>query len=161
MEDHDSGTSGISDDLWVSDAGLIRDIHTAIVEEYPGTAAGVRKPDAIGSAVVYVSEGYFRERPATIREAAAHLLRLLVADHSFVDGNKRTALNAVAVFYAMNGHYFDYGDRIRTVLKRFGRGEDVAIDAVVDRLRTIVTPEDEIDDPDTLAQMNRLRRWAK
>ena len=50
-------------------------------------------------------------------------MRLLVADHPFVDGNKRTALRTVVVFYMMNGYAFDYGDEIRTLLRRFGTDE--------------------------------------
>lgn len=40
-----------------------------------------------------------------------------------VDGNKRTALRAVAVFYMLNGYIFEYGDEIRALLHRFATGE--------------------------------------
>lgn len=51
------------------------------------------------------------------------MLRLLVANHPFVDGNKRTALNTVTVFFFLNGYRFEYDDEIRTILKRFGTHE--------------------------------------
>lgn len=44
----------------------------------------------VESASTYVSEGYFGEVPETIHEKAADLMRLLVADHPFVDGNSTT-----------------------------------------------------------------------
>jgi death-on-curing protein len=61
-----------------------------------------------------------RAVPETIHEKAFHLLRLLVANHPFVDGNKRTALNTTTVFYLLNGYRFDYDDEIRDILKQFG-----------------------------------------
>jgi len=50
-------------------------------------------------------------------------MQLLVADHPFVDGNKRTALRTVVVFYMLNGYTFDYGDEIRALLHRFATNE--------------------------------------
>ncbi|WP_373189547.1 Fic family protein [Halolamina sp.] len=41
----------------------------------------------------YIEAGSFGEAPEGIHETAFHLLRLLVANHPFVDANKRTALN--------------------------------------------------------------------
>ena len=61
-------------------------------------------------------KGFFSEVPETIHEKAVHLMRLLVADHPFVDGNKRTALRTVVVFYVLNGYTFDYSDEIRALL---------------------------------------------
>jgi len=61
--------------------------------------------------------------PETIHEKSYHLLRLLVANHPFVDANKRTALNTTAVFYFLNGYRFEYDDEIRTILKQFGTDE--------------------------------------
>ncbi|WP_236044989.1 type II toxin-antitoxin system death-on-curing family toxin [Haloarcula nitratireducens] len=51
------------------------------------------------------------------------MLRLLVANHPFVDANKRTALNTTVVFYFLNGYRFEYDNQIREVLKRFGTDE--------------------------------------
>lgn len=50
-------------------------------------------------------------------------MRLLVADHPFIDGNKQTALRTVVVFYMLNGHTLDYGDEIRALLHRFATDE--------------------------------------
>jgi len=64
-------------------------------------------------------------------------LRLLVANHPFVDGNKRTALNTVTVFYLFNGYGFEYDDEISRILKQFGTDEGaVDRDGVLEYLRT-------------------------
>lgn len=56
----------------------------------------------------------------SIHAKAAHLLSLLVAEHPFVDGTKRTALNTVAVLYILDGNDFDHGDeQIRHILREF------------------------------------------
>ena len=108
-------------------------IHEDIVAEDPESEPGVRSPEAVQSALTYVSVGYFGEVPATIHEKAAHLMRLLVAEHPFVDGNKRTALNTVVVFYEVNGYEFEYGDAsIRKLLRRFATDVDaVEMDEIV------------------------------
>lgn len=99
------------------------DIHADIVSEYSVTSAGVRNEGDIEYALQFVREGSF--------------------GHPFVDGNKRTALNTVVVFYLLNGYRFDYDAEIRTVLKRFGTDA-----AAVDTERTVEylrTHTEEID----------------
>ncbi len=90
--------------------------------------------------------------PNTIHEKAYHLLRLLVANHPFVDGNKRTALNAVVVFYLLNGYRFDYDDEIRDILKRFGTDErTVSEEQIVNYLQT------NTEDIDLAEEINQWR----
>ncbi|EMA44350.1 death on curing protein [Halococcus morrhuae DSM 1307] len=98
-------------------------IHEAVVVSDRETEAGVRSPETVESALIYVSEGYFGEAPDTVHETAAHLMRLLAAEHPFVDGNKRTALNTAEVIYDINGYEFDHGDDVRAILKRFATDE--------------------------------------
>ena len=109
----------VTDDLAYPSVELIVDLHEQIVEDGDTTESGVRSEDAIASALQYISEGFFGEVPETIHDKAIHLMRLLVAEHPFVDGNKRTALRTVVVFYMLNGYTFDYGDEIRALLHRF------------------------------------------
>lgn len=100
-------------------------IHEDIIAEDPDSTSGVRSPNAIESALTYVSVGYFGQSPETIHAKAAHLMRLLVAEHPFVDGNKRTALNTVVVFYDLNDFEFDYEDEsIRATLNQFATDAD-------------------------------------
>ncbi len=113
----------VTADIAYPSVDLILDLHEQIVEEGDATEPGVRSEDAIESALQYISEGFFDEVPQTIHEKAVHLMRFLVADHPFVDGNKRTALRTVVVFYMLNGYTFDYGDEIRALLHRFATDE--------------------------------------
>lgn len=113
----------MTDDVAYPSVELICDLHDQVVREGNATEPGIRSEDAIESALQYVSEEFFGEVPQTLHEKAVHLMRLLVADHPFVDGNKRTALRTVVVFYMMNGHTFDYGDEIRALLHRFATDE--------------------------------------
>ena len=113
----------MTDDFAYPSVELILSLHEQIVAEGDATEPGVRSENAIASALQYISEGFFGEVPETIHEKAIHLMRLLVAEHPFVDGNKRTALRTVVVFYMLNGYTFDYGDEIRTLLHRFATDE--------------------------------------
>jgi len=113
----------VTDDVAYPSVELIVDLHDQIVEEGDATESGIRSEEAIASALQYVSEGFFGEVPATHHAKGVHLMRLLVADHPSVDGNKRTALRTVVVFYMLNGYRFDYGDEIRALLHRFATEE--------------------------------------
>ena len=113
----------MTDDLAYPSVELILDLHEQVVTEGDATEPGVRSENAIASALQYISEGFFGEVPETIHGKAVHLTRLLVAEHPFVDGNKRTALRTVVVFYMLNGYTFDYGDEIRALLHRFATDE--------------------------------------
>jgi len=122
----------VTDDLAYPSVELILELHDQVVTEGDITEPGVRSEDAIASALQYVSEGFFGEVPETIHQKAVHLMRRLVSDHPFVDGNKRTALRRVVVFYMLNGYTFEYGDEIRALLHRFATGETtVDVDTAV------------------------------
>ena len=127
----------MSESLWYPSVEDVLDIHEDIVSEYPDTDPGVHDQGGIEFALDYIEEGNFGSVPETIHGKAFHLLRLLVANHPFVDGNKRTALNTVTVFYFLNGYRFEYDDEIRAILKAFGRDEaKVDEDQVLGYLRT-------------------------
>jgi death-on-curing protein len=132
--------------LWYPSVEDVLTIHEDIVSEYPNTSSGVRSRGDIEFALDYVEEGSFGATPSTIHEKAFHLLRLLVANHPFVDGNKRTALDTVTVFYLLNGYRFEYDDDIRGILKQFGTDEAMSDeDEVLAYLRTR-TEETELRD---------------
>lgn len=132
----------MTDSFWYPSVEDVLDIHEAIVSEYPDTSAGIQSRGDIEFALEYISEGSFGSVPETAHEKAFHLLRLLVANHPFVDGNKRTALNTTTVFYLLNGFRFEYDDGIREILKRFGTDEEVDPGPVLDYLRTNTTEVD-------------------
>lgn len=63
-------------------------------------------------------------------------MRLIVADHPYVDGNKRTALWAAAYFYELNGYRLEPDDHIRQILREIATdAEDVDFERVVAYLR--------------------------
>jgi len=130
----------MTDSFWYPSVEDILDIHEDIVSESPNTGPGVRSRGDVEFALEYVSEGSFGSVPETIHEKAFHLLRLLVANHPFVDGNKRTALNTTTVFYLLNGYQFEYDDEIREILTKFGTDEKaVDEDDVLEYLRAHTT----------------------
>ena len=113
----------MTDNLAYPSVELVLGLHDQVVTEGHTTEPGVRSEDAISSALQYISEGFCGKVPETIHDKAVHLMRLLVAEHPFVDGNNRTALRTVVVFYMTNEFRFAYGDKIRALLHRFATDE--------------------------------------
>ncbi|AUX08311.1 prophage maintenance system killer protein [Halalkaliarchaeum desulfuricum] len=104
-------------------AADILTIHELIVESNEDTEPGVSSRGDVEYAVEAVREGHFGQAPETIHETAYQLLRLIASNHPFVDGNKRTALMSVRIFYALNGLEFDYDRRIKEILKELATDE--------------------------------------
>jgi death-on-curing protein len=107
------------DDIIYPDKKDIISIHDDIVAEDEDASEGIINEGDIDFAINYIQHGHFGNCPETIHEKAVHLIRLLAANHSFVDGNKRTALNTTWTFYLINDYYFDYGEEIKAILKLF------------------------------------------
>ncbi|OBJ86497.1 type II toxin-antitoxin system death-on-curing family toxin [Mycobacterium asiaticum] len=90
----------------------------------------------------------------TIHEKAAALLHSLARNHPFVDGNKRTAWAATAVFYQVNGyliaHDLDPGQVVGLVIDVAEGLVDVPNIAATLKVwaQTFPTPEEWIDDDD-------------
>lgn len=115
----------------------ILSLHETIVQVDDSTEPGVSSRGDIQYTVSTVREGHFGEGPETVHEIAAQYLRLLTANHPFVDGNKRTALVSTVAFYAVNGYSLDYGNEIRSLLKRLATDESsVPIGEIVEYLET-------------------------
>lgn len=72
-----------------------------------GGSQGLRDEGALVSAIMRPQLGYY---DSLIEEAAA-LLESLAMNHPFVDGNKRTALDATDTFLRLNGHFIDCDSR--------------------------------------------------
>ncbi|WP_096391755.1 type II toxin-antitoxin system death-on-curing family toxin [Halopenitus persicus] len=122
-------------------AGDIRDIHELIVESNANTAAGISSPGDIEYTVEHIQEGHFGQVPESLHEKAFQLLRLIAANHPFVDGNKRTALMSTRIFYALNGRRFDYNREIKEILKALATDEgNVDEDDVIEYLRAHTEP---------------------
>jgi death-on-curing protein len=133
----------MTDSFWYQSVEDVLDIHEDIVSAYPDTSSSVQSRGDIEFALQYVSEGRFGSVPKTIHGKAFHLLRLRVANHPFVDGNKRTALDTTTVFYLLNGRRFEYDNESREILAKFGTDEKaVDEDYVLGYLRTHTTEVD-------------------
>src|SRR5437762_13732197 len=73
-------------------------MHADQIERYGGSP-GVRDQGLLEAALYRPQTGYY----ADLIEQAAALWESLAQNHSFVDGNKRTAFAATYTFLAING----------------------------------------------------------
>lgn len=116
-------------------------IHELVVEANEDTGPGVSSPGNVEYVVEHVRDGHFGNAPESVHEQAFQLVRLIVANHPFVDGNKRTALMSARVFYALNGLEFDYDREFKAILKEIAMDEaNVESDAVLAYLREHTEP---------------------
>lgn len=77
-------------------------IHIQIIDE-SGGSQGVRDRGRIESAVAGQSQEVFGELLyKTVFEKAAAMAKGIIADHPFVDGNKRTGMMSALVFLELN-----------------------------------------------------------
>ena len=106
-------------------------IHDGIIKEDVGSSPGVVNEGNVEYALDMIQHGVPGQKPETVPEKAAHLMRLIASGHEFADGNKRTALNATETFLALNGYSFDYGDEVRVLLRDFATEGEVNMDHVV------------------------------
>lgn len=90
---------------YLSVTDLIR-INERMVSKWGGLA-GVRDQALLESAIARLETGYYQD---VIEEAAA-LCESLLQNHPFVDGNKRAAVVATAVFLRWNGYRLQFVDR--------------------------------------------------
>lgn len=78
-------------------------IHDEMVAGFGGIT-GIRDMNDLHSAVGRPQNGYYSD---VIEEAAA-LFESLAQNHPSLDGNKRTAITAAAVFLAINGYTLSF-----------------------------------------------------
>ena len=80
-------------------------VHGMLVVEHGG-AAGVRDQGLLESALARSQNRLAYDDKATIFDLAASYAYGLARNHPFVDGNKRIAITAAAMFLADNGYSF-------------------------------------------------------
>lgn len=82
------------------------EIH-ALVVDATGGSAGLRDLGRLEAAIASQTQNVFGEElyPAIFDKAAA-IIRGIIADHPFVDGNKRTAMLAGLTLIELNGLHF-------------------------------------------------------
>jgi death on curing protein len=81
-------------------------MHDALIVDHGGTP-GIRDEGLLESALVRPQNLHHYEPSTTLFQLAAAYGFGLSANHAFVDGNKRIALTAAAVFLAVNGWRFE------------------------------------------------------
>ena len=74
------------------------ELHRMLIEQHGGSP-GVRDMGLVESAVHRPKSGYYE----TLSLQAAALFQSFALNHAFVDGNKRVAFAATAVFLSVNG----------------------------------------------------------
>jgi death on curing protein len=90
--------------LYLSLAQVVT-INAEMVRRFGGIH-GVRDSSALEAAVARPQLGYY----ADLLEEAAGFLESLLQNHPFLDGNKRTAVAATAVFLTLNGYKLSFDD---------------------------------------------------
>ncbi len=79
-------------------------LHFRIVEDF-GKSHGIRDEDRLKSVVEAPKlEAFGVEQYSDIFEKAAVYARNIIADHLFVDGNKRSGITSASVFLMKNGY---------------------------------------------------------
>lgn len=74
-------------------------LHAELIRRFGGNG-GLRDRGLLESALARPRSGYYE----TLSLQAGALLQSLCQNHAFVDGNKRVAFAATAIFLRMNGH---------------------------------------------------------
>ena len=91
--------------VWVPRA-LVDAMHTALIEQYGGLH-GVHDEGLIESALARPQNLRVYAPESDLAALAASLCFGLAKNHGFRDGNKRTALAAMAVFLRLNGWHLE------------------------------------------------------
>jgi death on curing protein len=100
-------------------------LHVIAIEKFGGSP-GIRDLGRLEAAIAAQSQEVFgREIYPTVVDKAAAICRNIIADHAFVDGNKRTGMLAALTILELNG---------RTVSAKPGEIEDFAVRIAVDQL---------------------------
>jgi death-on-curing protein len=134
-----------TDDIDYPTVDTVLVLHEAIVENDERSEPGVRNEGDVAYALDHIEHGSFGEGPGPIHETALQLLRLLVSNHPFVDGNKRTALQSVVVLYDQNGYELRYGEDMESLVRLLALDERlIRPSPAVAYLSTRATP---IEDP--------------
>lgn len=78
-------------------------LHMQVIDA-SGGSHGVRDHERLKSAVAAQTQEIFGKKLyATVFDVAAVITRNIIADHAFVDGNKRTGIMAAVIFLERNG----------------------------------------------------------
>lgn len=101
------------------------EIHALVIEATGGSTA-LRDLGRLEAAIATQTQNVFGEELyQSIVDKAAAIIRAIIADHPFVDGNKRTAMLTGLTLLEMNGFNFT---------AKTGEIDDFAVKIAVDRI---------------------------
>jgi death on curing protein len=104
------------------------EIHTLVIQ-HTGGSDGLRDLGRLESVIALQTQNVFgQELYETVTEKAAAMIRALIADHPFVDGNKRTAMLVGLTFLKINGATFNINQ---------GEIEDFAVKIATEHLNIL------------------------
>lgn len=101
------------------------ELHALVIED-TGGSTGLRDLGRLEAAIAAQTQNVFGEElyPSLASKAAA-MIRGIISDHAFVDGNKRTAILAGLTFLVVNGITFK---------AKTGEIEDFAVKIATDHI---------------------------
>lgn len=103
----------------------ILELHVMVVQRYGGSM-GVRELGRLESVIASQHQQVFgQELYPGLQQKAAVIMRNIIADHPFVDGNKRTASLAALTLLELNGQKF---------IAKPGELEDFAVKIATNKL---------------------------
>lgn len=94
----------MSEPEWLLKSAVVT-VHEMLIAEHGGTG-GMRDPALLESALDRARNRWAYDPAASISNLAAAYAFGLARNHPFLDGNKRTALTAAAMFLSVNGYRF-------------------------------------------------------
>lgn len=96
------------------------EINVEMVARFGGIQ-GVRDAGLLQAAIARPQIGYYSD----LLEEAAALFESLLLNHPFLDGNKRTAVTATALFLMLNGYclFFDDAEAYEWLIGLFESGQ--------------------------------------
>ena len=100
-------------------------LHVLVIQRFGG-ATGVRDIGRLEAVLATQTQAVFGiELYVTVYDKAAAILRGVIADHPFSDGNKRTGTLTALTFLEINGY---------TITAKKGEIEDFAVSVATDHL---------------------------
>lgn len=110
----------------------ILQLHSLVIQK-TGGSDGVRDMGRLQSAVATQQQEVFgQELYPSLYDKAAALIRAIIADHAFVDGNKRTGMLAGLTLMEVNG--------VRSKITE-GALEDFAVQVAVEHMEVVAIAE--------------------
>ncbi len=107
------------------DLGDVLKLHVLVLE-FSGGSDGVRDASRLEAAVATQRQEVFgKELYEGVHQKAAAMMRGIIADHPFIDGNKRTGILCAVTLLETNGC---------VLIAKKGELEDFAVKAAVDNL---------------------------